>query len=232
MIVKTIDGHLTAFDIKKGKKRWEVYHGSPHLILKASSSPMRHRELIFAGFSDGKLDAVELDSGRVVWQKSIAYATGASDVERLVDIDADPIIDNGTIYIASFQGYLSALAAQSGELVWSKLASTYKNLAVDAHSLYVVDEDDTLRAFNRGNGQVRWKQTHLVARHVSAPVKIASWIMVGDESGLLHILDSRQGALIGRIVLSGAIQLSPFVSQERVYVLTNTGQLYCFSQGK
>ncbi len=39
IIVKTIDGNLYAFDLKNGNKLWVVDHGSPSLILKASSSP-------------------------------------------------------------------------------------------------------------------------------------------------------------------------------------------------
>jgi outer membrane protein assembly factor BamB len=231
LIAKTVDGHLIAFDLKNGKKRWEVDHGSPHLILKASSSPILTQGRLLVGFSDGKLDAIDPDSGRVIWQKSIAYATGASDVERLVDIDADPISANGVVYIASYQGYLSAININNGELLWSKPASTYKNLAFDTHSLYMTDEDDVIRAFNPVNGQVRWKQTDLTARHVTAPVNVGTWIIVGDETGWLHLLDSRHGDLRGRVAVPGAVEMAPVVSEQRVYVITQAGSLTCFTLG-
>lgn len=107
VIAKTTDGNLYAFDLHSGEKIWVVDHGSPHLILKASSSPVVHGKVIFVGYSDGKLDAVDINFGHL-WQRSIAYANGASDVERLVDIDADPIVRNETIYLASYQGHVGA----------------------------------------------------------------------------------------------------------------------------
>lgn len=92
VIVKTIDGNLYAFHLQTGEKIWVADHGSPSLILKASSSPVIMGQLVLVGFSDGKLDAVDINFGHVLWQRSIAYASGSSDVERLVDIDADPIV--------------------------------------------------------------------------------------------------------------------------------------------
>ena len=47
---------------------------------------------MLVGYSDGQLDAIALDTGHLLWQKSLIYATGASDVERLVDISSDLII--------------------------------------------------------------------------------------------------------------------------------------------
>ena len=89
VIVKTIDGNLYAFSKQDGSQLWMFEHGSPNLILKASSSPVVVGNLALVGFSDGKLDAVDVDDGRLVWQRSIAYASGSSDVEKLIDIDAE-----------------------------------------------------------------------------------------------------------------------------------------------
>ncbi len=109
---------------------WVSEHGSPSLILKASSSPVAMDHLVLVGFSDGKLDAVNTESGHQVWQKSIAYANGSSDVERLVDIDADPIVSGDMVYLASYQGYVGALSITNSEFSWTKPASVYKNMVI------------------------------------------------------------------------------------------------------
>ena len=62
VIAKTIDGNLYAFDLKTGEKLWGANHGAPGLILKASSSPVIVDKLALVGFSDGKLDAIDLQS--------------------------------------------------------------------------------------------------------------------------------------------------------------------------
>lgn len=135
VIAKTIDGKVFAFNLVDGKQLWMTEHGSPSLVLKASSSPVVMGNLVLIGFSDGKLDALDLSTGRLVWQRSIAYASGASDVERLVDIDADPIVENNVAYLASYQGYIGALSLNDGQFIWRKPGSVYKNMLLSGNTL-------------------------------------------------------------------------------------------------
>ena len=229
VIVKTIDGNLYAFDLLTGKKIWVMDHGSPSLILKASSSPVVMGQVVLVGFSDGKLDAVDINFGHVLWQRSIAYASGSSDVERLVDIDADPIVRSGVAYLASYQGYVGALSLENGQFIWNKPASTYRNMAMDANTLYMTDSNDILWAFDKQNGQVKWKQVSLKARGLTEPVLMGNRLVVGDRTGYLHLVSSHTGELLSRTQLSGAIDISPSVSGHRVYVMTANGKLNCIS---
>ncbi len=229
VIAKTIDGNLYAFDLAKGEKLWVVDHGAPGLSLKASSSPVIFDKLALVGFSDGKLDAVELQSGSTVWQRSIAYASGSSDIERLVDIDADPIVRGDVVYLASYQGFIGALSLQNGEFKWKKPASTYKNLAIDATTLYMTDSDDVVWALDRQNGQVKWKQLSLKARGLTEPVLMNNRLVVGDKTGYLHVLSTQNGELLSRAQASGAIDIAPAVSGNSVYVMTANGKLNRFS---
>lgn len=229
VIVKTIDGNLYAFDLLKGTKIWVTDHGSPSLILKASSSPVMNGQVVLVGFSDGKLDAVDANFGHVIWQRSIAYASGSSDVERLVDIDADPIVRGNVVYLASYHGYVGALSLENGQFIWNKPASTYRNMAIDANTLYMTDSDDVLWAFDRQSGQVKWKQVSLKARGLTEPVLMNNRLVIGDREGYLHLLSVQSGELIARTQLSGAIDISPSVSANRVYIQTADGKLNCIS---
>ena len=201
VIVKTIDGNVYAFNVKTGEKIWVVDHGSPSLILKASSSPVVMGNMILVGFSDGKLDAIDMNFGHVMWQRSIAYASGSSDVERLVDIDADPIIGGNVVYLASYQGYVGALSLENGQFIWNKPASTFQNMAMDATTLYMTDSDDVVWAFDRQSGLVKWKQVSLKARGLSEPVLMGNRLVVGDRTGYLHLISTQNGEFIARTQL-------------------------------
>lgn len=225
VIAKTIDGKVYAIDAVNGKQLWVADHGAPGLVLKASSSPIVVDNLILIGFSDGKLDALELQTGRLMWQRSIAYGTGASDVDRLVDIDSDPIINNNIAYLASYQGYVGALSLSNGQFLWRKPASVYKNMLLSHNNLYFTDSNDVLWSLNSRTGQVNWKQTALKARGLTAPVLIRGDLAVGDRTGYLHILSTQTGELLGRSQLSGGVTVSPSVSGQKMYVLTDNGML-------
>nr|WP_176695313.1 outer membrane protein assembly factor BamB [Legionella massiliensis] len=230
VIAKTIDGNLYAFNLANGEKLWMSEHGAPSLILKASSSPVVvDNKLVLVGYSDGKMDAVDLQTGHLVWQRSIAYASGASDVERLVDIDADPIVRGNVAYLASYQGYVGALSLTDGQFVWRKPASVYKNMAIDGNTIYLTDSDDIIWSINRQNGQVNWKQVALKARGLTEPVLMGNRLIVGDKTGLLHVLATQNGDLVSRAQVGGAISIAPTVTGNNVYVMSTNGSLSRFS---
>lgn len=229
VIVKTIDGNVYALNLSTGKTRWVVDHGSPSLILRASSVPLVYQNAVLSGFSDGKLDAIDLQSGAMIWQRSVAYANGASDVERLVDIDADPIIRGNVVYLGTYQGYIGAMSLDDGQFIWTKPASIYKNMAIDSHALYASDSHDVLWAFNRTNGQVIWKQFAFKGRGLTEPVIYGDNLIVGDSMGILHLVSTKTGELVGRISLDSSIDITPTVAKNKVYVMTRNGQLYQLS---
>jgi outer membrane protein assembly factor BamB len=229
VIVKTIDGHLYAFELSSGKKIWVMDHGTPNLILKASSAPILVGNVIVVGFSDGKLDGVDLETGRILWQKGMVYASGSSDVERLVDIDADPIVRDGLIYLASYQGYVAAFSISTGQFVWNKEASVYKNIAMDANTLYYVDSHDVIWALDRLNGQVRWKQLLLKYRGLTEPLIMDSWLIFADKLGYLHILSKNNGEILARNKLNAPVEVSPAVSAPNVFVMSSKGVVERFT---
>lgn len=225
VVAKTIDGKVFAFDVVSGKQLWMADHGSPSLVLKASSSPIILDNLVLIGFSDGKLDALELQTGRVIWQRSIAYATGSSDVERLVDIDADPIVKDNVAYLASYQGYIGALSLSDGQFIWRKPGSVYKNMVLSSNTLFLTDTKDVIWSIDSKTGHVNWKQTALKARGLTEPVLIGNDLVVGDKTGYVHIFEKQTGDLLARSQLSGGVSFSPNVTGKDLYVLTDNGML-------
>jgi len=229
IIVKTADGHLYAFNRRTGEKQWVTDHGAPSLVLRSSSSPVPYENMALVGFSDGKLDAVDLETGRVVWQRSMGYASGSSEVERLADISSDPVVRGDMVYLASYQGHMVAMSLKQGQFIWNKPASTYRNLAIDSSALYMTDAEDVLWAINRSTGHVSWKQPALTARGVTEPVMMGRRLVVGDKTGFLHLLDAKHGDFVARHMLGSPITVGPLVSSDHIYVMTASGQLHCFS---
>ena len=106
---------------------------------------------------------------------------------------------------------------------------TYINLALDDRNLYMSDSSDIVWAFNLENGQVQWKQAALAARELTAPVMLGHYVLVGDKTGFLHVLDVQQGELLFRLSLGSAVDVAPTISDNRAYVITSAGQVMCFS---
>jgi outer membrane protein assembly factor BamB len=227
--LKTINGMLYSINLKTGKKKWTYEHGSPEIILKASSSPAKYGQTVVVGFSDGELIGFDEHNGHIQWQRHIAFARGASDIERLVDIDTNPIIDGSNIYIATYQGEVGCYSIDASDFIWHKSASTYHDLAFEDYTLVMVDSKDTIWAFNKNTGQVLWKQNGLRARGLTAPVIWNHQIWVGDKMGVLHGIDIQSGDFIGQISLPGSVISAPVVERGVCWVLTTNGQLHRLS---
>lgn len=232
LYVKTINGVFYDINIETGNKHWRYAHGAPEIILKSSSSPVQYKQMVLAGFSDGELLGFDMNNGHVVWQQHIAFPSGASDVERLVDIDTNPIVDGDRIYVATYQGQIGAYSIESTQPIWQRSASTFQDLAIADRVLYMVDSRDTIWAIDKMNGSVLWKQTALKARGLTAPIIWNKQLWVGDRMGVLHGISLKTGRFIGQLSLPGSIVSAPIVHDGSCFVYTTNGQLHRINMRK
>ena len=150
----------------------------------------------------------------------------------MVDIDADPVVYNNRVYVATYQGKISALELSSGKTVWTHEISSFTGLTVDGQRVYVSDASSNLWAFDAESGTVDWRQTQLVARNITGPASIASYIVVADQEGYLHWLSKQDGHFVARDHLNGfGVIATPVVNNENVYVLTTDGHLAAYTLG-
>ena len=95
----------------------------------------------------------------------------------------------------------------------------------DNSTLYITDSNDVLWAINRNDGKVKWKQLALKGRGLTEPTLLGNRLVVGDKSGFLHVLSTSSGEFLARKALIGAIDISPAISGNSIYVMTANGNL-------
>ncbi len=229
VVVRTGDGKLFGLDARSGSRLWIYDRTVPTLSLRGTSAPALYEDLVIAGFDSGRLVALEINTGRLVWETQIAIPRGRSDLERMVDIDAEPIIYNRTIYVATFQGKVAAVSLDSGRVEWSRDISSHAGLAIDETNLYLADEDSHLWALDRLTGTSVWKQENLHDRMLTAPVTIASYVLVGDFEGYIHWLGSSDGEFANRTrVAKSQLIAPPIVVDGVVIAYTSSGVLAAY----
>lgn len=227
LVVRTNDGRIAALDPVNGNLLWTYSSTVPVLTLRGVSMPLIDQGRVFAGFANGKLVALALDSGEVLWESTVGVPEGRSELERLVDIDANPVLADGVIYAAAYQARLVALTSVAGSLLWSRDVSTYQGMVIDAETLYLTQSDGRVLAVNRRNGAVLWQQDKLAERMVTAPVLYRGNLYVADQQGYLHGIALDDGRFVARFRISAdAIPLTPVVSDDALYILTAGGALH------
>jgi outer membrane protein assembly factor BamB len=231
VFVKTVDGYLDAFDARSGERVWTYNHESMPLIMRAGSSAQVLFGIVVAGFADGKLVGLRADTGQLLWEKPLAMPQGASDVERMADIDANPIISDGVVYVASYQQNVSAMSLQTGEIIWKKEnISTFDNMALDTKALYVVDSDSDIWSVDRSSGSILWQQKDFHNRRLTSPVIVNDKALVfGDYQGYVSWVSLEDGHQLARVrPSSDPICVEPVVDGDWVYVLTSDGNLTAY----
>ncbi len=230
VVVHTIDGKLYALNVSDGKIAWMYDRSIPVLTLHGNSSPVISGTKVICGFASGKLIAFDIESGQQYWEATIAVPSGRSELERMVDIDGDPVVQGGMIYVATYQGQLAAVTEDSGDVVWRRELSSYAGLGADYEYLYVSDAEDKVWAIDPRNSSSMWKQDKLHGRRLSAPAVLGEYVVVGDFEGYLHWLSPEDGHMVARTrVGSAPITTPPVVNGSVAYVLGDGGELAAFT---
>jgi outer membrane protein assembly factor BamB len=231
VLIKTTNGHLYALSTFDGRQLWDYEHSNqPNLILRGGSAPVIENNHVIAGFDNGYLVNLSLNEGYLQWQQVIANAKGSFSIQRMVDIDADPIVWGGHVYAATYQGRVASVDLNSGRMNWAHDISSYAGIAADANRVYVSDAQGYIWAFDAQTGEVLWQQTQLLARNVTGPAVMGNMLVVGDGQGYLHWLNKQDGHFVARTkVNSNSILVAPLVYGNTAYVFTNNGYLAAYS---
>lgn len=230
VIARTADGRLFGLDAVDGKRKWVYQRPTPALSLRTPAGQVVSRGGLFAGFPGGKLVALDVGSGNVGWEATVAQPRGATELERVADVSSTPLIDGDRVCAVAYQGKLACFESQNGAAVWSQDISSSSGLIADAKNIYVSDDKGAVQAFDKKSGSSVWKQTQLLGRRLSVPALSGNKLLVGDVEGYVHALSAETGELVARASTDGsAIAAAPQTNGDAVIVQTHKGNVYAWS---
>lgn len=226
VVVQLINGRLEAFDRLSGERRWTYDSLVPRLTLRGTSSPLVTLDATIAAFANGKIVALSNANGRVIWERRAAIPEGRSELERMVDIDGRPLLADGRLYIASYQGRLVAVEPRQAQIVWSQNVSSYRSLAAGFGNVYVSEVGDYVQAFDQKSSGSVWRQVALENRMITSPAVLGNTVAVADAQGYVHFMSQVDGHFVARYqVDSSGLLGDMLVADDVLYALSNGGRL-------
>ncbi len=227
VVIRTTDGAVIALNEKNGGKLWSYEINVPALSVRGVGTPIIVEDNVIVGYDNGKLMALRLTDGKYGWETSIAIPKGRSEVERLADLDADPIDVAGVIYIAGYHGGVAAVSELDGDVLWrNETIFSSTGLSNDFRYLYLSDTSSDVLQLDQRTGASLWKQKDLHQRKLTAPAVYDNYVVAGDFEGYVHWLSTTDGRQLGRIkVADSAIDAKPVVVDNTVYVYAKDGTL-------
>lgn len=227
---QTIDGNLFALDAKTGEHRWRYETPAPILTLRGSGQPLFTGSVVVAGFANGKVIAFNTRNGLIQWEQRVALPQGRSELDRMVDISASPLLQDNVIYVASYQGRIVALNRSNGRPLWAADASTNRDLAFADRRVFLSEADSSVTAYRSSSGAILWQNDQMLRRYISGPQAVGDYVAVADLKGYLHLMSQDDGEFVARRRLGRhAISGSMLSDGDILYVLTDRGRLYALS---
>jgi outer membrane protein assembly factor BamB len=227
VIIRTTDGRIIALNESDGLQLWSFEKNVPALTIRGTGTPLIVDNQIIAGYANGKLLSLDLKTGKNNWETTLAIPSGRSEVERLVDLDSDPVESDGVVYIASYNGGTTAVSVDDGNPLWrNEDLSAYTGLNIDRRYIFLSDAKSDVWELEKRNGGTLWKQEALHYRLLTSPIAYDNYVVVGDYEGYLHWLSRNDGRLLNRIkIADAAIDSKPVVVNDTVYIYAKDGTL-------
>ena len=214
----------------KLKSRWSrgVGDGQGEGLYKIN--PVLVKDTIYVASAEGRVVAVEPESGRVRWKRDLDLALSGGVGHH-----------GESIFVGASEGLVMRLDANSGEEVWRTVVSGEVLSAPQANGQYTVAQtyDGKLMGFDYETGEMRWTYTSdvpvLTLRGTGTPMILGDNAIAGFADGKVVAVNLRSGnvAWEARVAIpQGRSEIERIVDIDGTMALQGT-ELYAASyQGR
>jgi outer membrane protein assembly factor BamB len=186
--------------------------------------------MIFVGFEDGSLIALNQQDGKRIWEQLIAKPDGRTELDRMADIDGEIQVGDREVFATSYHNSTMALAINNGQPIWVREIGGYAGVGLMSDRLFISDKNSNVWAMDRNSGNDIWKQEGLLRHGLTTPVVQGNYVVLADKQGKAHWLDSQTGEIKALVDVGGAVLGSPVVSDDGiVYIQTVDGTVSAYS---
>jgi outer membrane protein assembly factor BamB len=235
VFVRTSHERLYAVTVADGKWKWMQSRELPTgFSIRGVASPTLDNGRVLAGFADGYLLAYNAADGAEVFKTMLEKG------ERFVDVDATPIVDGASIYVASYGGTLYSLSRENASIQWTYRKGGVHRAAIVGDRLFFSDADGLVHALDKKTGAEIWSfdvrdydERRSVARGPrrqlkapTAPVPFHDVLVLASSSGYLYALDQQNGAVRWKYWPGYGATADIVSDGGALYVHSNFGNLY------
>lgn len=224
VVVRSVDNRIVGLDARTGEQKWTVQRPSPPLTLRNAPGMIVVGKDVIIAQPGGKLISLVLATGAPRWEVAVGEARGATELERVTDIGGTPVLFEGQVCAAAYQGRVGCFDAATGAARWNKDLSSEVGVSVDQRFVFAVDDKGAVSAFDRESGASAWKNDKLGYRRLSTPVSYGRAVAVGDYQGYIHFLSREDGSFLARAATDGSPVISvPQVAGSNLIFQTQSG---------
>ncbi|MCD6034513.1 MAG: putative pyrrolo-quinoline quinone [Rickettsiales bacterium] len=229
VIVIAVDNHTYALSVDSGGIQWDHAGISETTGLFGAAPPVVSEGKVILPHSSGELYVLRITDGEELWSDALTRNRISSFT--LSDIDAAPVVGDGTVYAVSNAGLLVADDLLSGMRLWEKDIASIDTPWIGGRFLYVITKESKLIAIDTQNGGIRWvyaldkkdKKDNRITW--SGPVLAGDKLWVVGSHGKFLVVAPDTGTLKDERKVNEGIFTRPAVVGGAIYLLNNDAKL-------
>ena len=226
VFVLSADRSVAAYDGATGRKLWTQQRTGEPLVLRQAGVMLAVGDTLVVGFS-GRMVGMNPDNGSVRWEAPLGSSRGTNDVERLVELVGRVSRVGDSVCARAFQAAVGCVNTVRGGTQWTQPASGAEGVHGDGDAVFGTESNGSLIAWRRSDGSRLWATDRFKHRKLTAPLLLGRSVVVGDDSGLVHLLSRTDGAPLNRVATDGSgIAAAPVAAVDTLVVVTRNGGVY------
>ena len=117
---RALNGRLYAVELDSGELRWQLHEED----IGVWTSPAVTEDLVIIGLSDGRVEALDIQTGEVEWVFEIGVPIDSRFPGGRLTGPSAPSVADGLVYFGDSDGKVRALDLTTGELRWEFQTNT------------------------------------------------------------------------------------------------------------
>lgn len=235
VVVLTADNQTLAFNATTAAPLWEHRGIRETAGFFSRTSPVISEGVVVSAYSSGELVALRLTSGTPIWADSISSPIKTRADAAFSGIDADPLVQDGVVYVVSAGGAMLANALLNGRPLWSQRIAAHQTPWAAGNALFLLTDEHEVAALFKRDGAVRWvsslKQTERgrdVTPKLFGPMLAGNAVIVVGNDGSFVAFSPRTGKKLRVVDVPDGIAAPPIVAKGTLYLVTANARLHAF----
>jgi outer membrane protein assembly factor BamB len=238
LLVQTLDNRLVAYQASDGEELWQYKVPAEDTVLAGGAAPAcdDQKDLVVAAFSNGELEALNLNAGYPLWSVPVLNRMTVNSATEINALKAAPVIAGDYVYAIGHNDNLSAVSYRTGEKIWERRLGGVNMPWLAGNTLFVLTNTNEVTALDAQTGQTLWTTPLLEEYDVkernsiwlSGPVLAGRYLLVGASNGKLYRLSAQNGAVSDQVDTGYSLAAAPVVADRSLVFITDNARVIVY----
>ena len=223
------NNELFAIDSQTGNKVYIHKTMEENSSFIKGSTPACKKDKLITTFSNGEVHMIMTETSTPIWLDS-AYRINPSNINTISDIVANPVINDNTVIVKSYNDITKAFNIDEGKPLWSTSNGGKTTPVISNDIMFDINNNKIVFASDILTGNKIWETKVDIDKHniFFDPLLINNQLIIPVSNGNLIKINPYNGSIIETENLTSKIDVAPIVIEDKLIIISG-GDLEVFN---